>query len=119
PLVLCYLEGKSYEQAARELGCPKASLASRLAKGRELLRRKLERRGITLAVGALAASLAEMAAAAPMPALLTIKTVKAAAVAAAGKAVAGGYLSARALALAEEAIKGLLIIKGNLVAMVL
>ena len=79
PIMLCYLERKSYEQAARELGCPKSSLESRLRKALELLRRTLDRRGITLGVGALATALAETAKAAPLPAALTIKTVKAAA----------------------------------------
>ena len=117
PIVLCYLEGKTQTQAARELNCPKTSLTSRLAHARELLRRKLERRGITLAVGALATTLTEMAKAAPLPVLLTIKTVKAAALVAGGKAVAG--VSAGALALAEEALMGLAGIKGKLVVMVL
>ena len=40
PIVLCYLEGKSYEQAARQIGCPKPSLASRLARAREVLWRR-------------------------------------------------------------------------------
>jgi RNA polymerase sigma factor (sigma-70 family) len=103
PIVLCYLEGNSYEQAARELGCPKTSLASRLARGRDLLRRRLERRGITLALGALAARLAEMTAEARVPALLAAKTVKAAALAGAGKSVLGACLSVRVLALADQA----------------
>jgi RNA polymerase sigma factor (sigma-70 family) len=119
PIVLCHLEGKTYDQAARELGCTKISLARRLARARELLRRQLERRGIGLAAGALATSLAGMTVAAPLPGLLTIKTVKAATLVAGGKAVAGTYLSARALALAEEAIRGMLLIKGKLVLMVM
>ena len=119
PVVLCYLEGKSFDKAARELGCPKKSVTNRLARARELLRRQLERRGITLAVGALATSLTGMASATPQPALLTIKTVKAAALVAAGKAVAGGCISAHVLALAEEAVTGMLLVKGKLVVMVM
>ena len=119
PIVLCYLEGKSHNRAAKELGCPKSTLESRLASARELLRHQLERRGITLAVGALATSLAEMAAGASMPALLTIKTVKVAALVAAGKAVADGCISAHVLALAEEALTGMLLVKGKLVVMVM
>jgi WD40 repeat protein len=115
PIVLCYLEGKSHDQAAKELGWPKNSVTNRVVRGRDLLRRQLERRGIGLAAGTLATSLVETAAAAPIPALLTIKTVKAAALIAAGKNVAGGYLTAGALALAEEAITGMLGIKGKLV----
>src|SRR5262249_1365227 len=35
PFVLCYLEGKTNEQAARELGCPLGTVLSRLSRGRE------------------------------------------------------------------------------------
>ncbi len=45
PLVLCYLEGLTYEQAAVRLGCPVRTVQSRLARGRERLRGRLERRG--------------------------------------------------------------------------
>jgi DNA-directed RNA polymerase specialized sigma24 family protein len=44
PIVLCYFESKSYEQAANELGWAKSSLASRLARAWELLRGQLARR---------------------------------------------------------------------------
>jgi RNA polymerase sigma factor (sigma-70 family) len=114
PLVLCYFGGKSHDQAAQELGCPKRSLTSRVARGRDLLRRQLLRRGITLSAAALAAVLGEKVTAAPPAALLTIHTVKAALVAAAGKAAAGEYLSARATALAEEAMSCRLGIGGKL-----
>jgi RNA polymerase sigma factor (sigma-70 family) len=49
PLVLCYLEGQSTEDAARALGCPRGTVLSRLARGRDRLRRRLERRGLILA----------------------------------------------------------------------
>jgi RNA polymerase sigma factor (sigma-70 family) len=45
PLVLCYLEGLTHEQAAHHLGCPVGTVRSRLARGRERLRRALARRG--------------------------------------------------------------------------
>src|SRR5262249_33615991 len=35
PLVLCYLEGKTHEEAARLLGWPKGSLSTRLLRGRD------------------------------------------------------------------------------------
>ncbi len=42
PLVLCYLQGKTNVEAARLLGWPTGSISYRLARGRELLRERLE-----------------------------------------------------------------------------
>ncbi|HXS98699.1 MAG TPA: RNA polymerase sigma factor [Candidatus Limnocylindrales bacterium] len=41
-IVLCDLEGRSYEEAARLLGCAIGTLRSRLHRGRELLIRKFQ-----------------------------------------------------------------------------
>jgi RNA polymerase sigma factor (sigma-70 family) len=64
PLVLCYLEGKTQERAARQLACPLGTVRSWLARGRVLLRKRLARRGITLSVSALAGALVARAASA-------------------------------------------------------
>src|SRR5262249_19570912 len=114
PIVLCYLEGKTYEQAARELGCTRISLARRHARARELLRRRLTKRGITLSLGALTTELTQMGTAAPLPAMLTVKTLKAAALVATGKSVASVF-SATAVALAEQAATGMLGLKGKVI----
>jgi RNA polymerase sigma factor (sigma-70 family) len=45
-LVLCYLEGRSYEEAARDLGCSPGALRRQLQGARERLRRRLTRRGL-------------------------------------------------------------------------
>ena len=50
PLVLCYLEGLTNEAAAERLGWPPGSMSYRLARGRELLRQRLVRRGVWLAL---------------------------------------------------------------------
>jgi len=41
PLVLCYLQGKTNEQASRQLNCPAGSMSSLLARARALLRERL------------------------------------------------------------------------------
>jgi RNA polymerase sigma factor (sigma-70 family) len=51
PIVLCDLEGRSQEDAARHLGCPEGTVKSRLARGRDRLRGRLLRRGVAPAVG--------------------------------------------------------------------
>jgi RNA polymerase sigma factor (sigma-70 family) len=45
-VVLCCLEGKSYEEAARLLGCPRGSVSNYLRRGRELLHGRLMRCGL-------------------------------------------------------------------------
>lgn len=47
-IVACYFEAKTLEQAAQQLRLPRGTVASRLARGRELLRRRLLHRGIDL-----------------------------------------------------------------------
>jgi RNA polymerase sigma factor (sigma-70 family) len=48
--ILCVLEGRTNEEAARELGCPKGTVLSRLARARERLRKWLGKRGPLLAL---------------------------------------------------------------------
>ncbi|QDV38356.1 RNA polymerase sigma factor [Tautonia plasticadhaerens] len=47
PVVLCDLQGRSYDQAARHLGLPVGTLKSRLARGRSRLRDRLRRLGLS------------------------------------------------------------------------
>src|SRR5919198_1202887 len=54
PLLLCYWEGKSHEEAARQLGWPGGTLKTRLARGRQLLQGRLTRRGVALPAGGVA-----------------------------------------------------------------
>ncbi|QDU79101.1 ECF RNA polymerase sigma factor SigE [Polystyrenella longa] len=49
PLILCYLEGKSRQEAAFELNVTVSSIKASLASGRDLLRKRLLQRGIVLA----------------------------------------------------------------------
>jgi RNA polymerase sigma-70 factor (ECF subfamily) len=51
PVVLCYLEGKTNEEAARQLGWPAGSMSRRLERGRSLLRQSLAGHGLALTIG--------------------------------------------------------------------
>jgi RNA polymerase sigma factor (sigma-70 family) len=105
PLVLCELQGRSRKDAATELGLNEGTLSSRLARARDLIRKRLVRRGITVSAGALAAILTPATATAEVPATLLSTTVK---VALAGTGVAaGGLASAKVAWLAQKAIEGL------------
>ena len=70
PLLLCYLNGLSRDEAARQLGCSFDQLKRRLEKGRDTLRSRLERRGIAGAAMALAVVSPEMLQAGVSPVLI-------------------------------------------------
>ncbi|MGE3807238.1 MAG: RNA polymerase sigma factor [Gemmataceae bacterium] len=71
PLVLCYLQGLTNEEAARQLGWPKGSVQGRLARGRDMLRKRLVRRGLALSAGTLPLLIPANASASVPPALHT------------------------------------------------
>lgn len=48
PLLLCFFEGLSHTDAAQRLGWPVGTLASRIARGKSLVHRRLTRRGIAM-----------------------------------------------------------------------
>ena len=76
PLVLHYLEGKTKDETARQLGCNEGTVSSRLARGRDLMRGRLARRGLALTSAALTAILSQNAAPAAVPAALLGSTLK-------------------------------------------
>ncbi|MBY0522918.1 MAG: sigma-70 family RNA polymerase sigma factor [Gemmataceae bacterium] len=118
PVVLCYLEGKTNEEAAQELGCPVGTVKCRLSRARDMLRDRLARRGVTLGAALLAPKLAEQASATVPSALLQI-TTEAATLVAAGNALAAGSVSVRAAVLAEGAMKTMFLTKLKTVAALL
>jgi RNA polymerase sigma factor (sigma-70 family) len=60
PIVLCYLEGRTNEAAAAELGCPTSTVVTRLSRAKDRLRVFLGRRGVGVTAGVLAATLADL-----------------------------------------------------------
>jgi RNA polymerase sigma factor (sigma-70 family) len=78
PLVMCYLEGLTREEAGRCLGWPAALVKSRLEQGRERLRARLTARGLSLPAVLTAALVAEGTATAALPSGLVTAAVTAA-----------------------------------------
>ncbi len=76
-LILCYLEGRTQEQAARALGCPVGSISRHVKRAAELLQERLAGQGFALSVPAVLAVLAEQARAALPDRLsrITLQTV--------------------------------------------
>jgi RNA polymerase sigma factor (sigma-70 family) len=109
PLVLCYLEGKTNAQAAREIGCPAGSMSKRLARGREALRQRLTRRGVALTATALGLLLAHNAGAA-VPAALGRATLDAGLAATAGAGLAG-VVSVRVAVLVRWGVRDMVLAK--------
>jgi RNA polymerase sigma factor (sigma-70 family) len=104
PLVLCYLQGKTQDEAAALLGVSKATLKNRLERGRALLRARLVRRGLGPVATLLASAWPAATANAYLPVTLASSTAKAATLLAAGKK-ATGLISAEVGALTEGVLK--------------
>jgi len=102
-IVLCYWEGLTHEQAAQRLGCPIGTVRSRVARARELLRRRLVRRGVV--PGALEAGTIPA-----VPLALSRITVQAAAKVAAGQ-VLSKVVAAHVAGLASHVARSLLMTK--------
>jgi RNA polymerase sigma factor (sigma-70 family) len=101
PFVLHHVEGRTVEDVAGRLGCPRGTVAARLARARQRLRARLVRRGVALSAAALVAALAEGVAAA-VPAALVART---------GRAVVAGAVPAGAAALADGVLRGMMMTK--------
>ena len=119
PIVLCYLEGLTHDQAAARLKWPVGTVRSRLSRGRDRLRGRLVRRGVTApsVLGPLAAWLgAEVGTTAQaaaltrailpaVPASLVASTVRSASLLVSGKTATVAVYSASSLALTREVLR--------------
>jgi RNA polymerase sigma factor (sigma-70 family) len=100
PVILCCLQGKTYGEAARLLGWPEGTVSGRLARARELLQRRLTRRGLAVSGAGLAFALVPATGLAA-PAALVSRTIQASLAFAAGP----GEIAGPAAALAEGVIR--------------
>jgi len=107
-VLLCYVEGLTHEQAARQLGWPVGTVRSRLARARNRLRARLTRRGLAPDAPSL---LMLSSRASSLPEGLIDDTVQAAMLIAARDAAKSGLVSASAAALTEGVLRTMLITK--------
>jgi RNA polymerase sigma factor (sigma-70 family) len=110
PLVLCYLEGLTRDEAAKQLGLPPSTLKSRLEQARERLRARLASRGPALAGAPVASTFSEGTASAVLPSVLLDSTVYSAIAVAAGGTMAS-VAPAPVAALAEGVLKAMFMTK--------
>src|SRR6185437_6441976 len=114
-VVLCYLEGKTYQEAARLLNLPVGTLSARRTRARTLLRTRLIRRGIDLSGAILITTLCEQATSAAALAALVNGIVKAATSIAAGQTA----VSATVAALTEGVLRSMFVSKLKIAAVML
>jgi RNA polymerase sigma factor (sigma-70 family) len=110
PLLLCYLEGQTQDQAARQLGWSHRTLRRRLEDGRERLLTRLAGRGVALSAALLTLNLAQPEASA-VPAVLAASTVRASLLRSAGQAFPREIISGQALTLAQGMMKGTVLMR--------
>jgi len=122
-VVLCYLEGQTHEEAARQLGWPVGTVKGRLARAKEILRARLTRRGLAIPSSTLLVTLAKDGQAAVTPTLIESTTTAAIAVATTPLATLASLsihaLSPHAIALTQGVLQTMSTAKLKLAATVL
>ena len=110
-VVLCYWEGLTHEQVAARLACPLGTVRSRIARARDLLRKRLVRRGVApefVETGPAPAFL-------PLSSALVYSTVKAASKVASGQVVSK-VVAAQVAALTLQFARRMVMMKIGMVA---
>jgi RNA polymerase sigma factor (sigma-70 family) len=116
PLILCYLESRTQDEAAEQLGWSKNTLRRRLEEARKALGRRLARSGVGPAALA-AVLLSDCASAAALPSSLIASTVEAAARVATGETIAA--VAAAGVAALVNGVGGTLVLPGSNIALAL
>jgi RNA polymerase sigma factor (sigma-70 family) len=118
-LVLCCLEGRTQEEAAAQLGLSKRTVQRHLVRGRDLLGRRLARRGLALGAALGARLVSDCTAGAGVPRTLIGRTVASASHAAAGRAAPAGVVSPRVAALSDGVTRAMCFAKYQTAAVLL
>jgi RNA polymerase sigma factor (sigma-70 family) len=105
PVVLCELEGRSIKEAAQTLDCPPGTVASRLARGRDLLAKRLTRQGHVISSAALAGLLTNEAASTAVPTRLCFPLIEAATAVTFNGSPGAGIVSSKVSHLAAGALR--------------
>ena len=108
PIVLCDLEGKTHKEAARLLGVPVGTVASRVSRGRALLRQRLIRRGLVPPEERLTSATGDDSTPATLPPALVASTAQAA-VRFAAKAALPGAIPAYLAEITQGVLKTMMI----------
>jgi RNA polymerase sigma factor (sigma-70 family) len=119
PVILCCLEGRSLEEAARQLGWTLGSVKGRLERGRARLHQRLVRRGLTLSAALAAAELPRGTASAAEVARLAVGTVRGAVLFGTRSPAAAEGASTKAAALAGATLRDVALVKLKIAATLL
>ena len=114
PVVLCYLQGRSNEEAALDLGWPVGTIKGRLARARGLLRDRLVRRGVAPSIAIASSTLLTRSTRASIPSELLNRAVRVAL--GAGGSVSPTAATAATLTLANEVTRTMIFAKLKLIA---
>lgn len=104
PLILFHLEGRPLDEIAELTNTNSSTISTRLCRGRELLRHRIVRRGITIETAALMAAIGIHAGAANLSAEAVSATAYSASLFATGQAVPTALVTAQSLTLAKGAL---------------
>jgi RNA polymerase sigma factor (sigma-70 family) len=107
PLILCYLECLTRDEAAKRLGLSIATLHGRLERARQRMRDGLTKRGLTLGAAMSAVAFGEVVAQAALPPIFVVSSTKAALAFSANPVPAGGVVAPRVLSLCQEVMKSM------------
>jgi RNA polymerase sigma factor (sigma-70 family) len=120
PVILCYLEGLTQQEAARALGWTKGAVSGRLARAKHVLRLRLARRGLAPAAGmsALGTAAGVEAAVIAVPPTLSVATTRSAMAVSLGAPITGA-VAGSAIALARGLLRSMLVGRLKVAAVVL